>query len=423
MLAAAGVVTAAQYVETPYPALVPTRVAPPPLSPSTAWGRITRLPEVSPAPAAGRVGSYPVTAQPDFMRPALSSTAGTLTSTSGELRALPPTADIVWPPPAQDPPPAPAGHDEAEDAAAPADPSSTYRWDAADPRLAPVAQRVTDTIERGFQLANKGALYSARAEFRQALATLAQALDALHGVTAHSQALSEGQLALEEAADFLPTAGGLDGQVDVALVAATHRSPVLDGAPATGLPALLAVQQYYAFAQQRFAAAVGGAAVGSRALYALGKVHMAIAQDQPQNQLDLPRAMAFHQAALTAQPENYEAANELGVLLARFGQFREARDVLQQSVASRAMRETWHNLVIVHQQLGEHDLAQRAAAQMQLAAAGEADPPQADQPAEMVQWVPPQSFVEMNPGAAAPSPAATPPPRAAAHPFPSIWPW
>jgi uncharacterized protein HemY len=53
--------------------------------------------------------------------------------------------------------------------------------------------------------------------------------------------------------------------------------------------------------------------------------------------------------------------------LARFGKLQEARAALQHSVALNPLPETWQNLSVVHQRLGEAELAAQSVANWQLA--------------------------------------------------------
>jgi len=103
-----------------------------------------------------------------------------------------------------------------------------------------------------------------------------------------------------------------------------------------------------------------------------------------------PQAIVFHQAALATDGGNWLAANELGVLLARYGQLADARRLLLHSVSVHPHVEGWHNLAIVHGRLGETDLAQRAEHERQLLArlGGKSSA----ESSEMVRWVDPQTF-------------------------------
>jgi len=264
-----------------------------------------------------------------------------------------------------------------------------------DDQLAAVSVQVDALLERAFALAEKGALYSARAEFFQALRVMNHALDARYGGGAYTEALTQALQALREAQDFVPNGSPLTTDVDVAAAVAKHRTPVCKQQPAS-LSAVVAMQRYFAYAEERFALACGGSPAASRACYGLGKVYTALSQQAPSEKLNGPRALVFHQIATRIDPGNYRAANELGVLLARFGQLPEARSALQQSIAAGPLPETWHNLMVVHQRLGEHDLAQRARNELALMQqASVASGRNAAAPAQpLVQWVDPMTFAQ-----------------------------
>jgi hypothetical protein len=68
---------------------------------------------------------------------------------------------------------------------------------------------------------------------------------------------------------------------------------------------------------------------------------------------------------MLVDPQNHLAANELGVLLARYEQWEDARRVLLQSVAVNPLPQAWHNLAVVHHRLGETTLATQARFEME----------------------------------------------------------
>ena len=70
--------------------------------------------------------------------------------------------------------------------------------------------------------------------------------------------------------------------------------------------------------------------------------------------------MVCYQAALIVYPKNYMAANDLGVLLARCGDFNSSPVMLEHSLSLSQQPETWSNLAVVYQQLGQTTLAARA---------------------------------------------------------------
>jgi tetratricopeptide (TPR) repeat protein len=153
----------------------------------------------------------------------------------------------------------------------------------------------------------------------------------------------------------------------------------------------VAQQQYFAQAQAHLAAAAGGVPAGSQILYRLGRLQTALAaHDADPLAMHAPQAMVFHQAALATDGRNWLAANELGVLLARYGQLPDARRLLQHSVSLHPHIEGWHNLAIVHGRLGETDLAARAENERQLLARQGGKSPA--ESSEVVRWVDPPTF-------------------------------
>ncbi|MHB1034140.1 MAG: tetratricopeptide repeat protein [Pirellulales bacterium] len=282
-----------------------------------------------------------------------------------------------------------------------------------------VAQRADEHSRRGFELAGRRAYFSARAEFIQSLRLLVQALDAEQRTTEHGQSLARALRALEESDSFVPRGAALESELDVAAIVRAHRTPVLKESDPAGLTALAALQRYYSYAQEQLADAVRPEFAGSVALYGLGKLHAAQATNKGSGfSAGEAKAMVFHQAALLANARNYMAANELGVLLARYGRLNEARTALAYSVSVSPQLAAWQNLAVVHQQLGETALAQQARQRAMEAGASQIAAPAARatgaRPA--VQWIDPNQFaqsVNVTDGVAGTSGKAPPPPAAA----------
>jgi tetratricopeptide (TPR) repeat protein len=198
----------------------------------------------------------------------------------------------------------------------------------------------------------------------------------------------------------------LAAPVEVKLVVSGHRTPALKSASLEQITTRMALDRYMVFAQQKLAESVDGQPAGSKALYMLGRLHTVVAQDRtPCFVAAEQKALAFQQAAMSADPNNFLAANELGVLLARGGRYEEARTILQHCVSLAPRPEVWHNLVMVHRSLGEIALAQEA--QQHLLAAQNRQPATIGkpQPSQMVRWVEPQEFAKAGPGPAASIPA------------------
>lgn len=260
-----------------------------------------------------------------------------------------------------------------------------------------VTQQAEQMIRRGYHLAERGALYSGRAEFIQALGTIAQALDLRTRSREHTQALAAGLTALEEAEDFVPSGSALAADVDVAMLIDAHRTPVCKELDPASLLTVTALQHYYTYAQEQLALAAGGEEAASMALYGLGKTYstLAIEKTLPATVAE-PKAMVFHWAALSAYAGNFLAANELAVLEARWGQYATARSLLQYSLAILPHSAVWRNLATVHRQLGEAKLADLAMREADNAGQREATAkpgnPEGIVPSSDVEWLDSKEF-------------------------------
>ena len=199
--------------------------------------------------------------------------------------------------------------------------------------------------------------YSARLRFLEALNVVAQGLDA-QGGNRHSRALAAALTALDEADDFVPAAGTSAVHLDVARRIASHRTPVL--VENREVTAAKALESYFTYAQEQFATATGDSVAGSTALSALGKLYSTMADEPaPLVRNGRVKARVLQQAALTSRPDNWAAANELAVLLARDRRWNDARAWLQHSLDVYPTSEAWSNLAVVHHSLGDASSAQR----------------------------------------------------------------
>ena len=227
-----------------------------------------------------------------------------------------------------------------------------------------IQKQATAKVRRGYALAQRGAYFSARAEFIGVLHMLAQAKDHRSGEPRRSNALSRGLRALDEAADFAPRGGALAADVDLSVITSSHRTPATNG-DVLLLPQQL-MDRYFRYAQLQLGAAVAGEPAGSMALHALGKLHSQLGRvESEQHPLADRYAYAYQQAALFAHDGNHLAAHELGVLMAQSGHLQEAEDLLQQVAAREPHPQVLLNLVKVQTRLGRTDAAAqtRAAAQ------------------------------------------------------------
>lgn len=266
--------------------------------------------------------------------------------------------------------------------------------------MRPVLQQAAQLNRQAESLARRGAYYLARNLTIQSLRMIAEALDLQTGNGEHTAALANALTALREAGDF-QSRSSEDSTINVPLVVAGHRTPVLRQQNPESLSAIAAQQQYYNFARQQLVIAAGGQAVASHSLCNMGKLQLRMGEETSPPQMNLARAMVYQQAALAVDGRNYPAANELGNIQATFGQFPEARRTLLHSVSMVSNSEGWHNLACVHERLGESELAAHARQQSYLLTGG------AGGPRPKVEWVSPEVFAGNQPAAPAKSPVAS----------------
>ncbi|HEV2973354.1 MAG TPA: hypothetical protein VGY55_25535 [Pirellulales bacterium] len=264
------------------------------------------------------------------------------------------------------------------------------------PEFVAICRQVDALNRHGFELAQRGAIYSACQEYKQSLQTIADALDAQHASRAHRRMLAAGFKALDEAEDFGVGDIGSGAEVSVAEIARSHQTPVLKGELKADFNAQAAMGRYLTYAQEQLAGSVGDVSQGSAALFGLGKVYSApSAAHGPKDSLGGAKAVVFYQASLMVDGRNFMAANELGVVLVRFGRLPEARAAFLHSLAISPQPIVWSNLAAVHQSLGENELAERAR-RSAIAAANQTGSGAALS-AYDVQWVDPATFARSKP--------------------------
>lgn len=257
--------------------------------------------------------------------------------------------------------------------------------------LRAVSERINALNHQAVGLANRGALHAAREDLIQSLRIAAQSLDAADGTSAYSSALDQGLTALVEAEDFALHGAAATVPMRVEDIVVGHRTAVLHDLQGQEISPVIAMQRYYGYAGERLTFAGGEMPAAADTLFWLGKVHNGLArQSQQADRLQGPQAMVCFRAALSVAPQHYLAANELGVLLARYGQLQDAKALLQQSVTTRSHAEGWQNLAIVHKRLGETQLA--TLAEQELAALGGTSALAAANKANAVRWVEPKTF-------------------------------
>lgn len=232
------------------------------------------------------------------------------------------------------------------------------------------AQKAVHNIEYGKSLSRRGAAFAARQEFYASLRILAQSHDKQVGGVKYTQSLRNGIIALKEAEDFIVADTESQIGLKVANVIETHTTKIISPQSAQGMTAIEAMQRYFAFASHQLARAGGQNVVAAECFYCLGKLHSVQAkQGASASNLDVAKSLVFHQAAIAADGSNYRSLNELGVLYANSGRFEESKEMLKQSLRYHQLPQAWENLAVVHQRLGEQQLAELANREFQLTSA------------------------------------------------------
>jgi tetratricopeptide (TPR) repeat protein len=245
-------------------------------------------------------------------------------------------------------------------------------------------------VQRGYELAQRGALFAAQTEFVQVLRRIAQAKDVASRNDEHSRSLAAGLRAIDEAEDFVPHGIQLEADLELEIVASSHRTPVLRNYPEE-VPAHEAAALYVGYAQAQLAQAVAGEQAGSMALHGLGKIYAQLAQTNADDVHFTQRARAMYTAALAVRPDNHLAANELGVLLCRSGRAAEAAPLFERAIDAAPSALAYHNLAVAQQKLGLREQAAANEQESQRLAAWERATGAVSR-REGVQWVSPNQM-------------------------------
>ena len=89
-------------------------------------------------------------------------------------------------------------------------------------RMQALGRRAAKHVNYGFTLAARGAVFSAKSEFIQALALFAESRDETMATRRHTLALEAGLTAIDEANDFVPDDAQLRPELDVSMITAGH---------------------------------------------------------------------------------------------------------------------------------------------------------------------------------------------------------
>ncbi len=211
-------------------------------------------------------------------------------------------------------------------------------------------------------LAERGACLTAEQEYYKALWVVARQLDTTAGSNTHCEALAAVRCAFDESDDFasyLPH----QADADVRPHMVGHKTMLLRDSPQPVTP-LVALQAYYQFAGEQLILAVGDEPRASQSLSGLAQIQAHVLVEQHESTAPA-KAIALFQSAISVDPTNALAANELGVLLTKYGRLEAAKQAFLQSLRAAEQPNTWHNLAKIHERLGENELAAQARARME----------------------------------------------------------
>ena len=237
-------------------------------------------------------------------------------------------------------------------------------------------------------LADRGAIYAANREFLRVMRMITQSLDSQLGRQYHTRALAAGLRALEEAEDFslaMATASKM-----TCTWRATCRAIALPSSRTDldQMTPLRAIQRYYEYAREQLTIAAGNTRLGSQALYALGRAEMFLGKEKPIAAPGAPKSIAFFHAALSADPQNVRAGNELAVMLARRGRLQDAAHCCNRACRfadCRRHQQPGDDLRTAGRSALDHDAtAGRPTRRRQIGARG--------RPVARVTWVDPEAF-------------------------------
>ena len=224
-------------------------------------------------------------------------------------------------------------------------------------------KRITSEMSEAVSMAERGAIYAARARLIACLRRVARLRDAQADVDTHSTALAAAFLAMDEANDFDDQGTQYQADLLTRNYIAGHQTPVLKNSPTPS--AVRARNAYYLFARKKLIEAAGAQKISAELLYALGRVESELTkQMRDSHQRRAPRELPLFEAAVAVNPSHHIAANELGVALARTGDYRRATIAFKHSVQIRSTPEALANLEFVARQIGDQEATANARQQL-----------------------------------------------------------
>lgn len=247
-----------------------------------------------------------------------------------------------------------------------------------------VAKLAANRRDYALQLAERGALCSAEEELVEALWLIAQSHDNTGRSSGHRLHLEAALLAIKEAEDFTPFLGRRAIRSGLERACVAHRTTI-DRNDLAAVSVVELLRRYLDAAETSFVSALREEKLGAEIVYVMARVEeLAARQSDQSTRWSAAKKIMLYRVARRIDPGNVSAANELAVLLGRFGRWEEARDILLSATTDNTPKPAWHNLATIYNALGEHQLAQQATRLSQ----------ESVTPPPAVRWVTPAAFTK-----------------------------
>ena len=224
-----------------------------------------------------------------------------------------------------------------------------------------VRRRADLHARKAVELANRGALFSARDEFYATLQVIADAFDQIYGGSEHAERLAAAIQAMNEAEDFSTNIQQRAGTSAVS-IARTHRTPILKES-AESVSCMQAQRSYHRYAREQFIEAAGNEPTASLALYGLAKLQPMLDTGERAPAVAYnAKSAAYYQASLAVDEDNFLSGNELAVQYAHLGKWQDAYTLLNKSAPLADQPAIWRNLAAASMRLQLPQVAQNAQA-------------------------------------------------------------
>lgn len=266
-----------------------------------------------------------------------------------------------------------------------------------------IGERLGQHLNRCEMLLHRKAYFSAREEAELGMLYLIHTLDGWQNRYHCEPAWAAAQQALVESEDFASAQRLSSDEEFLQRLVASHETPVLKDARFEQLAPMTAAQHYRLYAQQCLAEAAQNHPWSSDIFYAIGRSYQAEADSNVSDAQPLRwRAITFYRAAITVDPANALAANQLGFILLQLDRARDAQAVLISSVNLNPSPAALQNLVEASYRIGDNVTCNWAATSLKSMQSPELPARGLQAPVQpSVTIVEPREFVAMSPYAAA----------------------